>query len=281
MDKPTFTEIERMGNSCDARSRPPINFLLHTEESDSSASALADYLNNTANGVSYHYTLRDEILVDVVDTDYASWSVLDANAYTINLCFAGSRAAWSRDEWMQRESDIEIAAYVAVQDCGKYGIPAQVITPPYRRAAGISDHRYVTQCLGIGTHTDVGDGFPWDVFEGYVNKWSGAAAPGLSNGDDELSWGEVIKNLDGQDVSREDMIKWIDKHVIELRRIGVAILDQLGGPGVGEAVAQGQPVNFDGFSQGGSRSAYDLQAAIAAAVKVPGAKDMNAGRGGK
>lgn len=276
MTQPAFTEIDKMGNSCDPRSRPPVNFLLHTEEGNSSAASLADYLNNSDNGVSYHYTLRDSILVDVVDTDYASWSVLSANAFTINLCFAGSRASWTRDEWLQRERDIEIAAYVAVQDCVKYNIPAIVIKPPYAEGPGISDHRYVTECLGIGDHRDVGPNFPWDVFEGYVNKWSGKV-PADSDGDD-MSWGETIRNLDGQDVSREDMLKWIDKHVNQLLNVGIAILDQLGGPGVGQAVADGQLVKFDGYPQGGNRPAYDLQAAIAKAVGVPGTRDMKEGK---
>ncbi|WP_245713948.1 DUF4185 domain-containing protein [Nocardia vaccinii] len=219
-DKPDYTEIERMGASRDVRSSPPTNFLLHTEEGDASAESLAAYLNNPDNGVSYHYTLRDEVLVDVVDTDYASWSVLAANAFSLNLCFAGTRAAWPRDQWMRRERDIEIAAYIAVQDCRKYGIPVEVIKPPYHQAPGISDHRYVTECLGIGNHTDVGDGFPWDVFEASVDKWAGktsaaddhpirregTAVPAAAPPDPDaypLRWDETVREcwgpLDGPD----------------------------------------------------------------------------------
>lgn len=209
VDKPAFTEIDRMtGGGRSNRSRPPINFLLHTEEGNSSAENLAAYCDGS-HDVSYHYTLRDGILVDVVDTDFASWSVLDANAYTINLCFAGSRSAWSRDEWLARERDIEIAAYIAVQDCRKYSIPTEVIKPPYRRANGISDHRYVTDCLGIGNHTDVGPGFPWDVFEKYVLKWSGAPVPE----EDDMSWlTEKIDNFKGTSMSWKDIFWWMDKN---------------------------------------------------------------------
>ncbi|WP_067897656.1 N-acetylmuramoyl-L-alanine amidase [Nocardia vaccinii] len=271
--KPEYTEIDRMGNSRDMRSRPLTNFLLHTEEGDSSAEGLAGYLNNTNNGVSYHYTLRDGILVDVVDTDYASWSALNANAFTLNLCFAGSHAAWSRDEWMQRERDIEIASYIAVQDCHKYGIPLQVIKPPYVQASGITDHRYVTQCLGIGTHTDVGDGFPWDVFENYVNKWSGVSAPVVTGGED-MAWGEIIHNFNGQPVSREDMIKYMDARLERVERMVVALLDQVAGAGAGTAVAQGRPAKFEGFSEGGNRSLYDLASALGAERGIAGCKDV-------
>ncbi|MEV0298478.1 glycoside hydrolase domain-containing protein [Nocardia sp. NPDC050710] len=177
---PEFTELDRMGNSRSERWGTRVtNFLLHTQEGNSSAESLANYLNNPANGVSYHYTVRDGIVCDVVDTDYASWSVLDANSRTINLCFAGSRASWSRDEWLAIENDLRIAAWLAVQDARKYGFATDVIAPPYTERDGISDHKYVTECLGIGNHTDVGPNFPWDVFAGRVQEFaSGVPAAG-------------------------------------------------------------------------------------------------------
>lgn len=176
---PQFTELDYMtGGGRQPRNGARItNWLIHTEEGNSTAEGLARYCNG-ANLVSYHYTCRDGIVCDVVDTDYASWSVLDANNQTINFCFAGSRAAMSREEWLQRERDIEICAYLAVQDCKKYGISTEIIAPPYGRARdGISDHRYVTQVLGIGTHTDVGDNFPWDRLAYYVDKYLGRLTP--------------------------------------------------------------------------------------------------------
>lgn len=175
---PPFKELDFMtGGGRSNRSRPPTNWLIHTEEGNSSAENLARFCNGS-NNVSYHYTVRDGIVCDVVDTDYASWSVLDANAYTINLCFAGSKAGWSRDEWLQRDADIRIAAWLAVQDCRKYKIPTTVIAPPYGTPRpGISDHKYVTQALHIGTHTDVGNNFPWDVFTRYINEYDGTGAP--------------------------------------------------------------------------------------------------------
>jgi hypothetical protein len=177
--KPDYTELEQMGNSASSRHGARIeNFLLHTQEGNGTAESLANYLDNPANGVSYHYTVRDGVVVDVVDTDLASWSVLDANSYTINLCFAGSRAGWSRDEWMARRDDIRIAAWLAVQDARKYGFDPHVIAPPYERRSGISDHNYVTRCLGIGNHTDVGPNFPWDVFEADVREFAHGAPAG-------------------------------------------------------------------------------------------------------
>lgn len=170
---PAFTEINRVGDSGDSRHGTRItNFLLHTQEGDGTAESLAAYLNNPGNGASYHYVVRDGIVVDVVDTDDASWSVGDANAQTINLCFAGSRASWSRAEWMTLRDDIRIAAWLAVQDAKRYGFSTEVIAPPYgAEREGISDHRYVTEVIGWGTHTDVGPGFPWDIFANDVAQF--------------------------------------------------------------------------------------------------------------
>lgn len=182
---PKYREVDMItGGGCSSRSRPPINFFIHTEEGGSTAEQLAQFCDGS-HDVSYHYTLRDGILCDVVDTDYYSWSVLDANVFSINLCYAGSRAGWSRDEWLQREKDIEISAFIAVQDCRKYNFANMVIPPPYHKDSGISDHKYVTQCLGIGTHTDVGDDYPWDVFTHYRDKYAGrdvGPSPGAQMG---------------------------------------------------------------------------------------------------
>lgn len=174
---PQFTELDYMtGGGRSSRTRPIVNWFFHTEEGNSNAEQLARYCDGSHN-VSYHYTVRDGIVCDVVDTDFASWSVLDANVFSINLCFAGSRAGWSRDEWLQRERDIEIATYLAVQDCRKYSLSTEVLAPPYQKAGGISDHKYVTQCLGIGTHTDCGDNFPWDRVRYYRDKYIGKFEP--------------------------------------------------------------------------------------------------------
>lgn len=157
-------------------------FLLHTEEGGSpkgGADRLARWLRDSPNQVSYHYTISQDpddqgvTVCDVVDTDLAAWSVGNANNRSINLCFAGSRAAWTRAEWMRQSKAIDVAAYLAVQDCKKYGIPTTVLAPPYTNGrAGISDHNYVTRVIGWGTHTDVGPNFPWDCFTERVRHWA-------------------------------------------------------------------------------------------------------------
>ncbi|MEC4833744.1 N-acetylmuramoyl-L-alanine amidase [Mycobacteroides chelonae] len=186
-NRPDFNEFALWSPSNSSRGGAKIDaFFIHTQEGgggDSAAEDLAKYLGNPANQVSYHYTVSQAsdggvTVVDVVDTDYASWSVLSANSRSINLCFAGSKASWTRDQWMKQSKAIDVAAYLAVQDCKKYGIDIKVIAPPYSgRIPGISDHRYVTQVLKDGTHTDVGDQFPWDYFTERINFYAGVKEP--------------------------------------------------------------------------------------------------------
>jgi N-acetyl-anhydromuramyl-L-alanine amidase AmpD len=184
--RPDYNEYPKWSPNYQSRSGTKVDlWLLHTEEGGSNADQLASYLDQAASQVSYHYTISEDpndhgvTVCDVVDTDYASWSVLDANNESINLCFAGSYVAWTRQQWLDNAGKaVDVAAYLAVQDCQKYDIAIKVIKPPYTsNPPGISDHRYVTQHLGIGTHTDVGDNFPWDVFEAAVNKYAGIVAP--------------------------------------------------------------------------------------------------------
>lgn len=179
--KPAHREIISIGPSSSPRHGARIvNFFLHTQEGNGTAESLAAYLNNPANGASYHYTVRDGIVCSVVDTDRASWSCLDANARSINLCFAGSRASFTREQWLERRRDIEIAAWLACEDAKKYGYLKPVVNGrpyPLGNVACFSDHYFVTKVLGIGDHTDVGAHFPWDVFAAAVKRYLSPAPP--------------------------------------------------------------------------------------------------------
>lgn len=179
--RPDFNEYPHWSPNNQSRNGTKIDlFLLHTQEGNGNADSLGRYLRPPAM-VSYHYTVSQDprdngvTVVDIVDTDLASWSVLSANNRSINLCFAGSSVNWSRDQWMRNSKAIDAAAWLAVQDCKKYGIPTTVIAPPYTAGrAGISDHAYVSKVLRDGNHSDVGPNFPWPYFAAKVAEYAGA-----------------------------------------------------------------------------------------------------------
>ncbi|AVO24485.1 lysin A [Mycobacterium phage Alexphander] len=183
-NRPAYNEFAIWSANSSARSGKPTMFLIHTQEGgggDAAAENLAKWFQNS-NGVSYHYTISQAsdggvTVVDCVDTDRAAWSVGNANSISINLCFAGSRAAWTRDQWMAQKNAIDVAAYLAVQDAKKYGFEPLVVPPPYVNGRpGISDHRWVTDVFKWGTHTDVGAWFPWDYFTERVAFWANGGA---------------------------------------------------------------------------------------------------------
>ena len=186
-ERPDFNEYGVWSRNNSSRNGTRVDlFLLHTQEGGSvkdGADNLARWLQGPV-GVSYHYTISQDLVdngvtvCDVVDTDRASWSVLSANSRSINLCFAGSRAAWTTEQWMKQSRAIDVAAYLACQDARKYGFTPRVLAPPYNsNPPGISDHAYVTRWLKDGTHTDCGPSFPWKYFAERVAFYSGAAAP--------------------------------------------------------------------------------------------------------
>ncbi|QSM01085.1 lysin A [Mycobacterium phage Nanosmite] len=169
-------------NASNRRGHRPRLFVLHTEEGNMLGKALDDWMDN--NSVSYHYAVDpDGTGWDLVDTDLSSWSVLDANPECINLVFAGSFAAQSREVWLNKFGPaIKMAAFLTAQDCHKYGIPAVVRVgnsasgyPSLRSNDGVTDHYGITKGLGIGTHTDVGPNFPWDVFNTHLQKYYAGA----------------------------------------------------------------------------------------------------------
>jgi hypothetical protein len=185
-NRPNFNEYARWCDNNQSRAGTKVDlWLIHTQEGDGDADSLASFLISTESGsnpVSYHYTIStgypndDGVTVcDVVDTDLASFSVMNSNDRSINLCFAGSYSSWTRDDWIKKAGRaIDVAAYLCVQDCAKYQIAMNVIAPPYNsNPPGIADHRYCGEHLKDGNnHSDVGDGFPWDVFGAAIQKYA-------------------------------------------------------------------------------------------------------------
>jgi predicted chitinase len=190
-NRPDFNEYANWTKNNESRGGTKVDlWLIHTQEAgggDNAADDLSRFIRSTEgspNPRSYHYCISQAsdggvTVVDCVDTDFAAWAVGNSNDRSINLCFAGSKVAWSREQWLTQGKAIDVAAYIAVQDCRKYGVPLKVIPPPYASGPpGIADHKFCKEKLHDGNdHTDVGDNFPWDVFGTAVNKYATGQAP--------------------------------------------------------------------------------------------------------
>jgi hypothetical protein len=102
-------------------------FLLHTQEGDGNADSLAKYLQG--NQVSYHYTISED------PTTTASPSSTSSTPTTLLVGPVGQPAVnqpvlrrvkggMVARRLAQAVRAIDVAAYLAVQDCKKYGIPS-------------------------------------------------------------------------------------------------------------------------------------------------------------
>lgn len=174
--KPAYNERIQWSPNCHGRRIAEIFLGVgHTQEGNGTAASLANYLCQRASEVSYHNTIDNaRNVVAVVDTDMASWSVGNANNFTLNYCFAGSFARWTRQEWLDNMGNaIEILAWLWVEDAKKYGLDPWILTydEVRQRRQGFTDHNGITVGLGIGNHTDLGKHFPNDVLAGHIKRF--------------------------------------------------------------------------------------------------------------
>lgn len=168
-------------------------FLAHTQEAaeddDNAALDLSNFLKSTIGGpnpVSYHDSVRQAsdggvTVVNSVDTANAAWAVGNSNNRSINRCFAGSSANWTRAQWLTQSKAIDVMAYLMVLDAVKCNSNAPehvTFGPNYdgKPPPVFSDHRYCTKVLRDGnTHVDCGDNFPADIYGASVAKYWAAA----------------------------------------------------------------------------------------------------------
>lgn len=196
---PDFDESTEIRSPyCGPRRAQVMWFVLHTQEADSgSARNFANWLSHNDREASYHYALdNDGQLYNIIDTDQLSYSVFEpGNSKSINLAFTGSYAKWSRQAWFDRMGHaIDIAAFVAVRDARRHGLQPRVISPEEakRGETGITDHNGVVIATGVGDHTDVGPGFPWDYFARKVAEFASLPIRSLERSAEQSYPGLVI-----------------------------------------------------------------------------------------
>lgn len=171
--------------------------VIHTQQGKSTARGLANYCKNPAAQVSYHDAIDALEMIQMVAYADAPWSAGNANTVAEHMCFGGSFAEWTRDQWLDPDKDADGinqdemlwrgAAWGAwraqVND-----IPIRWVSdgvPPASR--GFTGHSN----LGAwgGGHSDPGAGFPRDIFIERVQT--------LINGGSNSVWDDIMKELIG------------------------------------------------------------------------------------
>lgn len=198
MAKPAFNERIQWSVNCHERGKKAKLAVIHTQEGNGTAASLANYLCNPNAQVSYHWTVDNaRNVVKVVNpTNMASWSVGNANDICINICYAGSFASWSREQWLSNMGNaIDISAWILVDEAKRLGIDTRTIdwNEIGKGKSGFTDHWGITGGLKIGNHTDCGPNFPWDVYSTAVNKYATEGTAPAKPSEDAKTGIEIVR----------------------------------------------------------------------------------------
>lgn len=152
---------------------PPRWVILHYtagHEGPDDAENGAAYDQRRTDGVSSHFYVDSNSIVQCVDTNDRSHTALyHGNMWGIHIEIAGTRQ--TREQWLDAVSrpTIRFAAKVTAWALREHDLPfkrlaVNALADPAAR--GIADHNACTVSFPDdgGTHTDVGPGFPWDIF---------------------------------------------------------------------------------------------------------------------
>lgn len=169
------------GGYSPGRGSYPLNFIvIHSTESGTApgtAASLASWFHSQYD-TSAHAIFDPSGGVEMVKPQDTAWHCGNGNqgGYGIEHC---GRAAFSRAEWLAIDSELRLSAQWAAQIAKQYGIPARHLTigELSQRQKGFCTHKDVRDALGGTTHYDPGEGFPMDVYLGYVAQYMGGAAP--------------------------------------------------------------------------------------------------------
>jgi hypothetical protein len=143
--------------------------VLHTTEGARDVDSLGAFFQSVTN-VSYHAAFDDERLETYVAYSEAAYSIRNGNPMSDNGAFCAF-SAWSRGEWLNHPRMVELSAQWVAERCVARGLPIRRLSVPETADAvrdrnhpgGVIMHRDYTFATGDGTHTDCGDGLPWDV----------------------------------------------------------------------------------------------------------------------
>ncbi len=140
---------------------------MEAPEKGETAENVARFFQNTPKPASAHLCIDNNSIVQCVFDNDVAFAAPGANNDGIQLELAGF-AKQTREEWLDPYGVLllENAASAAAQYCLKYGIPAVHLTDEELRAGqkGLIGHVQATRVYKKSTHTDPGEGFPWDHF---------------------------------------------------------------------------------------------------------------------
>jgi N-acetyl-anhydromuramyl-L-alanine amidase AmpD len=140
---------------------------MEAPEKGETAENVARFFQNTENPASAHLCIDNNSIVQCVFDNDVAFAAPGVNNDGIQLELAGF-AKQAREEWMDPYGVLllENAANATAQYCLKYTIPLKHLTDAELEAGqkGVVGHVQASRVYKKSTHTDPGEGFPWDHF---------------------------------------------------------------------------------------------------------------------
>ncbi len=208
-----FTDLNFVAPKAQAYGRPNgevIWNVIHTTEGSyhgASAEDGAAYDARRTDSVSTHFFVDSNSVVQCVytwDRAFTARTIPNNRGVHYELC---GRAAWTRDTWLNAygKAMLENAAKTAARVSQKYNIPPRWITDEQmkNREKGFTTHAQCTRVLG-GTHTDPGNGFPFDYFMSRVKFYLGDTSSGGTTVSAPAG-GEVEVEMDNNTIFNVDL----------------------------------------------------------------------------
>lgn len=146
---------------------------MEAPEKGETAEATARYFATTVRPASAHLCIDNNSIVQCVHDNDIAAAAPGANTDGIHIELAGY-ARQTKAEWQDEYGTamLKLAADAAAQYCLKYDIPVKHLSNDELRSGvkGIVGHYQVSAVYKKSTHTDPGDGFPWDDFIAQVEE---------------------------------------------------------------------------------------------------------------
>lgn len=193
---------------------------VHTFEGrDLDAVAMARYQLSPSAGGSYH------IVIDVEgktarenDDEYIPWAAMyTANRNGFHVSLAG-RAAFTRQQWLNRPKQLDKLAQIAAAYERAYGIPVIIRFAPDLIAGrpGLSTHAEASKAWKESDHTDPGVGFPLDVIVDKVKALKTPPPPPPATPETIVDDRKYASYVDGRPLRFSEYIRFIDEKVTRL-----------------------------------------------------------------